>query len=521
MISGIARAAEEISTRLQSFGHCVDIVSSNDIPRIELGELRLSSMLWKGLDRVLRRLHEYDIVHIHGPVPSFSDVALLFAALARRRSGPRIVYTHHCEIELPGKEVVCAPYNFMHRTLARLADHVVVYTPSYAESFTPFVAPEKISVIPGAGNEHDPVTSKPDGFNVLFVGQLRPYKGLEVLLRAAAHLGGVKLTIIGTGHREAHYRELAEELDLQNTHFLGKASEEVVDAAYAEAHVLVLPSLTRAEAFGLVLLEGMAAGCVPVASHLPGVKDVVGSVGATFEPGNADQLAEVLRSLQQNRGALQQLSAAARHWAAQFSWDMTARGYDQLFTALARGETPAALNWFPQPASSLHAMHMPVAPRKARAHIITPSLAGLTQSVRTMFELVTQQFGPSSASLLLKLPAEESLVISAHMGLNDVLLGSRVALRGSVAGWVASEDRPTIIDAQHAPREIREFLRRPDLSSALSVPVHFQDQVAGVLNLARRAHQLPYTQDDLHELVAFISSWEYFNANSSQPMLTA
>ncbi len=235
----------------------------------------------------------------------------------------------------------------MHRTLARLADHVVVYTPSYAESFAPFLPPGKISIIPGGSGKRRPVVPKPAGFKILFVGQMRSYKGLEVLLRAFRHLDGAQLTIVGTGHRESYYRELVDKLGLEHTHFLGKASEADVNTAYTAAHVLVLPSLTRAEAFGLVLLEGMAAGCVPIASLLPGVKDVVGNVGYTFEPGDDAALAATLTSLQHNRSTLERLSAAGRHWAAQFSWDLMVRGYNQLYTALARNEPDPAMNWFP------------------------------------------------------------------------------------------------------------------------------------------------------------------------------
>ena len=521
VVSGIARAADEICTRLISQGHVVDIVSCNEIPRIALGELRLSSMLWKGIKPVLRRLHEYDIVHIHGPVPTFSDVALLFAGLARRTGGPPIVYTHHCEIELPGKELLSSPYNFVHRTLARLADQVVVYTPSYAESFAPFLPPDRISVIPGAGSEQRAAISKPEGFNVLFVGQLRPYKGLEVLLRAFRNLQDAKLTIVGTGHREAYYRALARQLGLENVHFLGKASEAQVDAAYADAHTLVLPSLTRAEAFGLVLLEGMAARCVPIASRLPGVKDVVGEVGYTFEPGDHEALTAILRSLQHDRGLLHRLSAAAKEWAGQFSWDTTAEAYDQLYLALRQGRAHPSQNRFPRPVRPSEARR---APEPASS---LPVLAGDTNAeddpevIVRMFEAAAASFDASDASLLLKLPAEDVLVISAQKGLSDGLLGARVALEGSVSGWVASEDRPTVIDEQHAPSEIRRFMRRPDLRSALSVPFHHGDQVVGVLNLGRRAVDQPYTHEDLDGLVTFVEAWQHANAGRGWPLPVA
>ena len=106
-----------------------------------------------------------------------------------------------------------------------------------------------------------------------------------------------------------------------------------------------------------------------------------------------------------------------------------------------------------------------------------------------------------------------------HRGLSDRLLDAHVPLEASISGWVASEDQPTFIDEHSAPRQIRAFCQRPDLSSALSVPVQRADQVVGVLNLARRVNEYPYTQDDLCDLLAFVKSWEYLNARVGRPAL--
>ena len=96
IMSGVARVGEELALRLRAAGHAVDLLSSNEIPRIALGELRLSSMLWKGFGPAFLRLREYDVIHIHGPAPTFSDVALLFAALCERDGAcPRFMRLEH------------------------------------------------------------------------------------------------------------------------------------------------------------------------------------------------------------------------------------------------------------------------------------------------------------------------------------------------------------------------------------------------------------------------------------------
>jgi glycosyltransferase involved in cell wall biosynthesis len=68
---------------------------------------------------------------------------------------------------------------------------------------------------------------------------------------------------------------------------------------YALSDVVVLPSTTRGEAFGLVLLEAMASGIPVVASHLPGVRAVVdhGRNGLLVPPGDSSALAAAIADL--------------------------------------------------------------------------------------------------------------------------------------------------------------------------------------------------------------------------------
>ena len=136
--SGIARVADELSRGLRGRGHTVDILSIHDIPRLEIGEVRLSSMILR-LPQLRARIKEYDLVHLHGPVPTFSDVFLLSAL--RRRRHPPLIYTYHAPIDLRHLpfSLLTPVYNALQERLARLADHVVVTTPAYYERLGRFV----------------------------------------------------------------------------------------------------------------------------------------------------------------------------------------------------------------------------------------------------------------------------------------------------------------------------------------------------------------------------------------------
>jgi len=194
--SGVARVADKLSRGLRARGHQVDILSLKDVPRLEWKEVRLSSMPIR-LHRLKERFLSYDLIHLHGPVPTFSDVFLLWGLRGLGPKRPRLVYTHHAPVDLRNFPFILftLPYNAIQERLARLADHVVVTTPSYRQRLARFVPPQKLSVIPwGVDFERfvAPV-HKPDPFTVVFLGQIRPYKGLPVLLEACAGLPDVRL----------------------------------------------------------------------------------------------------------------------------------------------------------------------------------------------------------------------------------------------------------------------------------------------------------------------------------------
>ncbi len=140
---------------------------------------------------------------------------------------------------------------------------------------------------------------------VLFVGALdraHYFKGVDVLLHAMARLSdtGVRLLIVGEGNLRLAYQDLAIRLGIADrVLFCGRVSDEALPYHYALCDLLVLPSTTMGEAFGVVLLEAMACGKPVVASDLPGVRSVVrdGEDGLLARPGDAADLAEKIRAL--------------------------------------------------------------------------------------------------------------------------------------------------------------------------------------------------------------------------------
>lgn len=337
--SGVALSAERLIEQYRSSGHEVDAIAGSRLPRWARGEVRLSFAFVQWLS-LRRKLPEYDCVHVHGPAPTFSDVLLvLLRAATTRRARPKVVYTHHFDLDLPGFRLPCRLYNRLHARAHRWADANVVTSRAY-ERLLLERGIGGVEVIPwGADHRSYPESTRDERrFDVLAVGQLRPYKGLDVLLRAFARVPDADLHVVGEGHRRRRYEALAARLRLTRARFYGRLPEPELSALFAASHVIVLASVSAMEAFGISLLEGMLAGCVPVASSLPGVAEVVGDAGLLVPPGDPGALSDALRRLQGDPALLARLSSRARERAGRYRWEACCERYLELFERLLNGD---------------------------------------------------------------------------------------------------------------------------------------------------------------------------------------
>jgi glycosyltransferase involved in cell wall biosynthesis len=174
----------------------------------------------------------------------------------------------------------------------------------------------------------------------LFVGRLVPYKGLPVLFEALQHVPGI-LWIVGTGPREEMLKNQVAELSLnRRVEFLGNISDQEKFQRLVSCDALILPSINRAEAFGIVLLEAMAMGRPVVVSDLPtGVRVVVkhGVNGLRFPTGDARALAATLKRLIDNPEEARRMGEAGREMVKNYSVGQMVKNYVQLYSELCNG----------------------------------------------------------------------------------------------------------------------------------------------------------------------------------------
>lgn len=176
--------------------------------------------------------------------------------------------------------------------------------------------------------------------DIVFMGRLVSDKGCDVALRSLAIVKAEGMrpsfTVIGDGPEAPALKKLAAELGLsEQVRFLG-AIREGRGREVAQHKVMVVPSIW-AEPFGVVALEGLAAGCVVVASAGGGLPDAVGPCGLLFPNGDAEALAESLKNLLADQAQRERLLAERPHHLAQFQPEAVAKRYLEVFEAAMRG----------------------------------------------------------------------------------------------------------------------------------------------------------------------------------------
>ena len=348
VVGGIETYAYNLAKGLVDAGHYVKVYTARlpglpsyerwqgiHIHRFHAVSRPFSYPFIPGLIPALARDH-CDILHAHINSPMTVD----FTAFSSRIVRVPLVITYHADA-LPSD--IAEKSRLLHRWLsqfywlsrhiaANIAKHLIVTSPIYRESST-FLQRyrDKISVIPLPVNPYFlestlTASQAKESFGfatdtplLLFVGRLVPYKGLRVLLRAfrivRSHIPSAQLLIVGGGPQEPLLKSTVAQYGLsQVVHFLGVLSRQRLRDAYSASDVFVLPSRSRSEAFGIVLLEAMAQGKPVVATHVGGIPYVVNDreTGLLVPPFDPEPLANALIQLLQDPQYRRQLGQAGR-----------------------------------------------------------------------------------------------------------------------------------------------------------------------------------------------------------------
>lgn len=176
---------------------------------------------------------------------------------------------------------------------------------------------------------------------VLYVGGFEPRKNIATLFRAMNRFWSRygELTLRITGEASALDRESAEVLGTLDrgdlVRFVGRPSDAELAGLYRSAVALVLPS--RAEGFGLPIVEAMRYGCPVVAARAGSLPEIVGDAGFLVDPDDPNGFAGAMNRLISDERLRIGLIKAGRERAASFRWSVTARRMHELYQRAAAG----------------------------------------------------------------------------------------------------------------------------------------------------------------------------------------
>ena len=158
----------------------------------------------------------------------------------------------------------------------------------------------------------------PDKVIILFVGADPIFKGLYVLLKCLAY-SNIKreFGVIALGFKPSlAFIDLINKLGLKNiVQLLGITNYKKLRLYYQAADIIALPSFY--ESFGLVILEGMACGAVPLVSKYAGVSEIIEDEGFIIDPLNRYSIEYALEEVV-NLNKHQRLKARIK--AEKYSW---------------------------------------------------------------------------------------------------------------------------------------------------------------------------------------------------------
>ena len=336
-------AGHEVTVLVSASGRRSDrteILDGVRVVRVAEWARALSSPICPGFPRALARLRA-DLWHLHSPNP-LGEMSFQWANPAGA-----LVFTYYCDLS---KQRALLPlYRPLVHALFRRADVLHVIAPQALARQDSLVYPfrDRFRVVP-LGIETDTLLAldrdRPGARrlrerfgdpHLLFVGRLRHYKGLQFLLEAMPRVAA-RLVIVGDGAMEDSLKEQAARLGLgDKVAFMGAVDDEALLDHLAAGGIGLLPSSTPTEAFGLAMVEYLAAGLPAISTELgtgTSYVNAAGETGLIVPPCDPGALAAAIGELVADTARREAMGRAGRERVrALFTTEAMMRGMDSLY----------------------------------------------------------------------------------------------------------------------------------------------------------------------------------------------
>lgn len=353
VLGGIEGHIQALAEAQAAAGHQVTVLVTNparypkeervgNVKVVRVGRLATvaSTPITVGFVPYLRR-HPPQVTHLHFPYP--------VGELSQWAAGRKVpfVITYHSDIINPKQQRILKFYRPLLRRILSQACRIVVTSRNYLKS-SPVLLPFEsrceivpLGIDPRPFEKAQPLYPKGERPVLLFVGRHRYYKGVDVLLESMQWVDA-ELWIAGDGPMRADWEKQSSEQGLEDrVRFFGEVPVDRLRGLYASADLFVLPSTLRAEAFGIVLLEAMAA-CLPCVTTELGtgtsylVQD--GQTGLVVPPGDPQPLARALNALLADPALRKRMGEAGqRRVRSEFMLDQMVNHLDSIYSSVING----------------------------------------------------------------------------------------------------------------------------------------------------------------------------------------
>jgi glycosyltransferase involved in cell wall biosynthesis len=314
-VGGLFRHVVDLAREQAARGHRVGLIADSNTggERADAAFKALEPALAHGISRIAMRRHiglddsmavahlmrrsaqaQADVVHGHG-AKGGAYARLVFGNRRAVRA-----YTPHGGSLLFGHDTLAGRfYLATERMLMRRGDLFLFESAFSAEMFRRKIGtPRGLVKVAHNGvsrQEFEPVSTRPDASDLVFMGELRHLKGVDVLLEAIARLRrdgrSVTATVVGSGPDRDMFHALADTLGL--TDLIQFRPAMPGPEALTLGRIMVVPS--RAESLPYVVLEAAAGGVPLIATRVGGIPEIYGpQVAALVPPGDAAALAKAI-----------------------------------------------------------------------------------------------------------------------------------------------------------------------------------------------------------------------------------
>ncbi len=271
--------------------------------------------------------------------------------------GSTVALVHHLRSEDPTEQFASLYRPFERRFLGSVdaAISTSAFTRTHASQLAPSLA-DKPSLVARPGGRTDGSALSPtqvaeraksEPLRIVYVGNVVPRKDPETLVAAVARgLPGRdwKLTVVGShesnpGYADSVVRAAEQQGVDDRVEFAGELDTQALEGVLGRSHVCCVPS--RYEAFGMVYLEAMEYGVVPIASSIGGASELVEHEhnGFVVDPGDDPGIAAILAALDDDRDRLAHLGEQALLRAEQHpAWDETMAEIRAFLQSLSDGQ---------------------------------------------------------------------------------------------------------------------------------------------------------------------------------------